>query len=166
MIVWSSGSSKKIKLRIFRSRFVAILTDGLDSMTLTQPYLHGTDGIYFRLLRTILGIKGSFYSKPTRMRVWERASFPERPSDALKYAQYHKLMDICSADGNNLHTQEYLGQHLKIASYLKDAGEECLHPAGLTPRQKRYFPSYFTPDALKTSVELAPQHTLHERAGH
>ena len=74
---------RKKKLYIFQSVFLSTLIYGLDALTLTPKHMKKINGVYFRFLRRIIGIKASYYSRISNHAVWRRANYPQRPSDDL-----------------------------------------------------------------------------------
>ena len=90
-LVWNSSMPRKCKLFTFQSVFVSTLIYGLDALTLNPKHLHRIDGIYFRFLRRIVGIKASYYSRISNHVVWRQANYPQRPSDRLRNIQYKMI---------------------------------------------------------------------------
>ena len=82
-LVWNSSMPRKKKLYIFQSVFLSKLIYGLDALTLTAKHMKKINGVYFRFLRRIIGIKASYYSRISNHEVWRRANYPQRPSDKL-----------------------------------------------------------------------------------
>ena len=90
-LVWNSSMTRKKKLYIFQSVFLSTLIYGLDALTLTPKHMKKINGVYFRFLRRIIGIKASYYSRVSNHEVWRKANYPQRPSDRLANLQY-KMM--------------------------------------------------------------------------
>ena len=59
-LVWNSPMPFKKKLFIFQSVFLSTLIYGLDALTLTPQHMKRINGVYFRFLRRIVGIKASY----------------------------------------------------------------------------------------------------------
>ena len=93
-LVWNSSMPRKHKLFIFQSVFVSTLVYSLDALTLTPKHLHRIDGVYFRFLRRIVGIKASYYSRISNHVVWRQANYPQRPSDRLRNLQYKMMYKV------------------------------------------------------------------------
>ena len=92
--VWNSTLGAATKLRVFQSIFIPVLICGMDTMTLTTPQLHRLDAYYFRFLRRVVGIKASYYSRVSNLSVWEKAGFPDRPSDFLRRSEYKFMREV------------------------------------------------------------------------
>ena len=90
-LVWTSSMSQKQKLRTFQATFLAVLTYGLEALTVTEKQLHRLDAHYIRFLRRIVGIKASFYSHVTNQEVYRKAKFPKLPSDLIAEAQFKRF---------------------------------------------------------------------------
>ena len=93
-LVWNSTMPRKKKLYIFQSVFLSTLVYGLDALTLTSKHMQKINGVYFRFLRRILGIKASYYSRVSNHEVWRKANYPRRPSDRLSKLQYKMMSEV------------------------------------------------------------------------
>ena len=102
-LVWNSRLPVKTKLRMFRSTFVkvAILTYGLDAITLTPKDFKRIGGFWFRFLRRIVGSKASFYSRIPASEVYTKANSPEKPSTTLLCQQYKTTVQECQSPQND-----------------------------------------------------------------
>ena len=74
-LVWNSPMPFKKKLYIFQSVFLSTLVYGLDALTLTPKHMKRINGVYFRFLRRIVGIKASYYSRISNHVVWRKANY-------------------------------------------------------------------------------------------
>ena len=61
-VLWNSSLSGRSKLHIFQSVFLSTLTYGLETLMLQEKFLWKVEAYYIRFLRSIVGIKASFYS--------------------------------------------------------------------------------------------------------
>ena len=84
----------KKKLYIFQSVFLSTVVYGLDALTLTPKHMKRINGVYFRFLRRIVGIKASYYSRISNHVVWRKANYTQRPSDRLHNLQYKMLYQV------------------------------------------------------------------------
>ena len=93
-LVWNSSMPRKRKLFIFRSVFVSTLVYGRDALTLTPKNMHRINGVYFRFLKRIAGIKASYYSRVSNHVVWREANYLQRPLDRLYNLQYKMMYRV------------------------------------------------------------------------
>ena len=96
-LVWNSTMPRKKKIYIFQSVFLSTLIYGLDALTLTPKHMKKVNGVYFRFLRRIIGIKASYYSRVSNHEVWRKANYPQRPSDRLSKLQYKMMYEVFSS---------------------------------------------------------------------
>ena len=93
-LVWNSLLGVKTKLRIFQCVILPVLLYGMDSLTLTTPQLNRLDAYCYRFLRRIVGIKASYYSRVSNADVWDKAGYPNRPSDSLWTQQFQFMKEV------------------------------------------------------------------------
>ena len=181
-LVWNSRLPVKTKLRMFRSTFVAILTYGLDAITLTPKDLKRIDGFWFRFLRRIVGIKASFYSRVPNSEVYRKADSPEKPSTTLLYQQYKTTVQIFQSPQNDpMHSVVFTGA-LKDRILHQGRRRGMQFPYWIEVQTKLNFPECWNHTATpltgphwkyvlvqrklrKSSFELAPKRARTERAG-
>ena len=96
-LVWNSALPHRTKLRIFQATFPAVLTYGLDSFTLTDKQLQRIDGLYFRFLGRIIGIKASYYSRICNSTVYHNAGKLKLPSETVVQLQHKMLSEVVQA---------------------------------------------------------------------
>ena len=103
-LVWNSNCLKKHKLYIFRTTFVPTICYGLDALTLTDPNLRRIDAWYHKLLRRVIGIKATSWSRISNWSVWNLANRPQPPSTTLQTLQIKALANIvCSSPEDPMH---------------------------------------------------------------
>ena len=93
-LVWNSAMPRKKKLHIFQSVFLSTLIYGLDALTLTPEHMKRINGVYFKFLRRIVGIKALYYSRVSNHVVWRQADYPQKPSDRLSNLQYKMMYTV------------------------------------------------------------------------
>ena len=143
-LIWNSSLNDKAKLRIFQSIFIPVLIYGMDSLTLTTPQLARLDAYYFRFLRRIVGIKASFYSRVSNHTVWERASYPDRPSDYLWRSQYKFMQEVFAANREDPYHSVVFGSAYKDRILSQGRRRGMQFPYWLEVSAKRYFPTFST----------------------
>ena len=89
--VWCSKLPWKSKSRIFHSSIVPSLEYSLETCPFDKSHHRSLEGHYFRLLRTSLKIKASYYSRISNYRVWKSAQKPVLPSQRILSQQFKLL---------------------------------------------------------------------------
>ena len=142
-LVWNSRSLPyKTKLRIVQATFLAVLTYGLDSFTLTDKQLQRIEGFYFGFLRRIVGIKASYYSRISNSTVYHSAGKTKLPSESIVQLQHEMLSEVFQANMQEpIHNVVFCnGYKDRIRSIGRRRGrgrywlEECCH---------RFYPDKF-----------------------
>ena len=96
-LVWNSNLNRPKKVKLFHATIVPVLLYGLDTLTLTDKFLHKVDAAYYRLLRRCIGIKASYYSRISNLEVWKQAGEPTPPSKTLNAKQKDFLGTVFAA---------------------------------------------------------------------
>ena len=94
--LWRSKLSWRVKVRIFLASIIPVLLYGLDTVTLELRHLKTIDAWFHRFLRRSMGIKSSYYSRFTNLRVWNLAGKPRLPSQQLVTQQLQLLVKTLS----------------------------------------------------------------------
>ena len=98
--IWNSRLPIRAKLRIFQSIVVSTLNYSLDSLTMLPKHFRRLNSFYFRLLRRVVGVKASYISRVSNIKVWELAGRPTTPAQII-LQQQTKLLLTCLATPPN-----------------------------------------------------------------
>ena len=90
---WRSRVPNAVKVRIFQSNVIPVLTYGLSSLTMEDKHFAKIDSWFYRYLRRAIGVKASYYSRITNRNVWERAGRPTLPSQSVLSLQFRQLIE-------------------------------------------------------------------------
>ena len=145
-MVWNSSLSRKIKLHIFQSSFVPILTYGLDAITLTTPLLKRVDAFYYRFLRRVVGVKASYYSRITNQEVWNKANQPRLPSETLHKLQLNMMREVFTQPRTEITHSVVFGSAYKDRTLSQGRRRGMQFPYWIEVMCKRYFPREFSAD--------------------
>ena len=86
--LWRSNLSRKIKVHILQANIVSSLIYGVATLTMEPKHFAKLDAWYFTLLRRVLGIKASYYSRIPSKEVWTQAGKPRLPSQLVLAEQF------------------------------------------------------------------------------
>ena len=93
-LVWNSRLQPQQKLRIFNSVVVSTLIYGLSCLTFSTKLYQTLDSFYFRLLRSVLGIKAAYISRISNYTVWDTAGKPMTASQLVLQQQIQILIEV------------------------------------------------------------------------
>ena len=93
-LVWNSCLQPQQKLRIFNSVVVSTLIYGLSCLTFSTKLYQTLDSFYFRLLRSVLGIKAAYISRISNYTVWDTAGKPMTASQLVLQQQIQILIEV------------------------------------------------------------------------
>ena len=96
--LWRSSLPRKTKVHIFQANIVSALIYGVAPLTMEPKHFHKLDSWYFQLLRRVLGIKSSYYSRISNKEVWKQAGRPATPSQSVLSQQFRLLLQTIQAD--------------------------------------------------------------------
>ena len=118
-----------------------VLLYGLDTLTLTDKFLHKVDAAYYRLLRRCIGIKASYYSRISNLEVWKQAGEPTPPSKTLNAKQKDFLGTVFAAKPTNpIHNIVFCSAFKdRIISQGRCRGRKC--PYWLEVVTSRHYPN-------------------------
>ena len=126
--LWRSNLSRKIKVHIFQANIVSSLIYGVATLTMEPKHFAKLDAWYFTLLRRVLGIKASYYSRIPNKEVWTQAGKPRLPSQLVLAEQFRLLLQALKAD--TMEPQH----HVVFAPAYKDrVGMQRNHKRGPPP---------------------------------
>ena len=118
-----------------------VLLYGLDTLTLTDKFLHKVDAAYYRLLRRCIGIKASYYSRISNLEVWKQAGEPTPPSKTLNAKQKDFLGAVFAAKPTDpIHNIVFCSAFKdRIISQGRRRGRKC--PYWLEVVTSRHYPN-------------------------
>ena len=127
--MWNSHLSFKQKHRVFQSIFLPLITYALPQAVLLESDLHRLDSWYMHKLRSLLGIKHSFYSRVSHRTAFERAGCPLLPSTFIIKQQMKFLQQILSspAEDPTFHVCFAPGLNDRVALGRKRVGRPRTH---------------------------------------
>ena len=97
--LWRSSLPRKTRVHIFQANIVSTLIyGGVASLTMEPKHFQKLDSWYFQLLRRVLGIKSSYYSRISNKEVWKQAGRPVTPSQSVLSQQFRLLLQTLQAD--------------------------------------------------------------------
>ena len=140
-LVWNSNLNRPKKVKLFHATIVPVLLYGLDTLTLTDKFLHKVDAAYYRLLRRCIGIKASYYSRISNLEVWKQAGEPTPPSKTLNAKQKDFLGTVFAAKPTDpIHNIVFCSAFKdRIISQGRRRGRKC--PYWLEVVTSRHYPN-------------------------
>ena len=96
--LWRSSLPRKTKVHIFQANIVSTLIYGVATLTMEPKHFHKLESWYFPLLRQVLNIKASYYSRISNQEVWRQAGKPTLPSQLVLSQQFRLLLQSLQAD--------------------------------------------------------------------
>lgn len=100
-LVWNSGLTESIKLRIFHTIFRPMIMYAAPELSYTASQIKRLDAWYMRHLRRVLRIKHSYWSRVTHHTALERAGNPSLPSSTLLSLELKHLDHILQLPTNH-----------------------------------------------------------------
>ena len=145
--IWNSSLPKPTKIKIFQSTFVPILRYGLDALTLTTPHLKRIDAFYIRSLRSLIGIKASFYARIPNTDVYSQARRPKLPSQSLSDTQFKMMQEVFLSDMSEISQSVVFNAAYKDRIHNQGRRRGMQFPCWVEVVSKQYFPDiYHSPD--------------------
>ena len=112
--LWRSPPPRTSKVHIFQANIVSTVVYEVVTPTMQANHFYKLDSWYCRLLRRVLGIRASYYSRIPNQEAWKQAGRPTLPSQVVLSQQFRLLLQAMHVD----HTKPQ--HHVVFAPAYKD----------------------------------------------
>ena len=96
--LWRSPLPRITKVHIFQVNIVSTFIYEAATPTMEAKHFYKLDSWYGRLLRRVLGIRASYYSRIPNQEAWKQAGRPTLPSQVVLSQQFRLLLQAMQVD--------------------------------------------------------------------